>query len=37
MIASNSIANSIKQNELVDNSIIQAGLVAVNKKSAFFL
>ena len=37
MIASNSIANSIKQNELVGNSIIQAGLVAVNEKSAFFL
>ena len=39
MIASNSISNSIKQNELhvVGNSIIQDGLVAVNKKSAFFL
>lgn len=39
MIASNSIANSIKENELVGNifSIIQAGLVAVNEKSAFFL
>ena len=38
MIASNSIADSIKENELpvVGNSIIQAGLVAVNEKSAFF-
>ena len=27
---------SIKQNELVGNSIIQDRLVAVNKKSAFF-
>ena len=38
MIASNSIADSIKENELpvVGNSIIQAGLVAVNEKSVFF-
>ena len=38
MIASNSIADSIKENELpvVGNSIIRAGLVAVNEKSAFF-
>ena len=36
MIASNSIANGVKENELVGNSIIQAGLVAVNEKSAFF-
>ena len=34
MIASNSIANGVKENELVGNSIIQA--VAVNEKSAFF-
>ena len=36
MIASNSIANGVNENELVGNSIIQAGLVAVNEKSAFF-